>query len=459
MNPSPLPLPECYLADLPSEAEVTTDLIREAWLALQRNREQHLEGMTTQAVTHGLETAAALWLEPDSSYMRRAMATGPDQLGFSGETLEAGLRQMFASITVSELETWIEQDLGHPNRLDEFCASGPERGSGRRSKAIGPAALAHFTAGNIPASPVASMVAGLLIRSAQFVKCAKGSSLIPRLFAHSIREVSPHLGACIEIAEWPRQREDLNQALIEPAECVTATGTNETVTALRSATPITKRFVGYGHKLSFAYLAADALTRDQIESLATTAARDVCAWDQLGCLSPHVIYAEEGGGASAEFFAGQLAAALAQHEERAPRGNLSPEDAAAIRSRRSFYEVRAAHSSETKLWQSDDSTAWTVVYEADAQFQASCLNRFVYVKGVDRLESALRGADPVRHLVSTVGVAGSSSRVAELAARLGEWGVARICPVGGMQAPPLTWRHDGRPVLNDLVRWSDWETS
>ena len=70
--------------------------------------------------------------------------------------------------------------------------------------------------------------------------------------------------------------------------------------------------------------------------------------------------------------------------------------AAAIASRRAFYEVRAAHSPETRMWRSADSTAWTVVYEADARFQASCLNRFIYVKGVSDLAEALQNADNVR---------------------------------------------------------------
>jgi len=26
-----------------------------------------------------------------------------------------------------------------------------------------------------------------------------------------------------------------------------------------------------------------------------------------------------------------------------------------------------------------------------------------------------------------------------------------------MQNPPLTWRHDGRPALADLVTWADFE--
>ena len=119
--------------------------------------------------------------------------------------------------------------------------------------------------------------------------------------------------------------------------------------------------------------------------------------------------------------------------------------------------MRAAHSSETKLWYSEGSTAWTVVYEGDPLFQVSCLNRFIYVKGVSGLGQALRGADGIRGKVSTVGLAAAEDQACDIATELARWGVARVCPLGEMQHPPLTWRHDGRPSLGDLVTWTDWE--
>src|SRR5262249_23471090 len=145
--------------------------------------------------------------------------------------------------------------------------------------------------------------------------------------------------------------------------------------------------------------------RQNASQLASRAAADVTAWNQLGCLSPHVIYVEAGGQLTAEQFAALLAEELARQEESEPRGELPVETAATIASRRSFYDVRAAHSPDTRQWRSKDSTAWTVVYEADPRFQVSCLNRFIYVKGVKDLTEALEGADSVRGSVSTVGVA------------------------------------------------------
>ena len=133
------------------------------------------------------------------------------------------------------------------------------------------------------------------------------------------------------------------------------------------------------------------------------------------------------------------------------------DEASAISSRRSVYELRASHSAETRIWRSSESTAWTVVFEADPRFQSSCLNRFVYVKSVRNLEQLFHGADAIRGKVSTVGIAVPEHRSQSVAEQLGRWGVSRVCPLGKMQNPPLTWRHDGRPALGDLISWTDWE--
>jgi len=183
----------------------------------------------------------------------------------------------------------------------------------------------------------------------------------------------------------------------------------------------------------------------------------VTAWNQHGCLSPHVVYVENGGAVTPEQFAELLAEELERREETEPRGDLPAEAAATIASRRAFYEVRAAHSPDTRHWCSRNSTAWTVVYEADPRFQLSCLNRFIYVKAVKDLEEALQNAEAVRGQVSTVGLAAPDDKVQVLAKDLAGWGVPRICRLGQMQEPPLTWRHDGRPALADLIIWTDWE--
>ncbi len=450
-------LPSYFLADLPTEAELTPGLITEACQTLKRNREQFLEGRTTDSIIRVLDRLGRDWQSDDFPYRQMALRDGPAATGFSAEVLAAGLNQFFQQWTAANFESLLRQELGHAQRLDDFFHNEHEGHSNRTAMALGPRLLAHIAPGNIPVPALTEMALGLLTRSAQFVKCASGQALVPRMFAHSLYEADRKLGACLEIAAWKGGSEHLESALFAEADCIVATGSDETLAAIRPKLPPAARFVGHGEQVSFGYITREALERET-HAIVERAAADVTAWNQRGCLSPHVIYVEESGGGSGEDFANSLAHKLEALEKTHPRGTLSANDAAAIATRRAFYEVRAAHSPETRMWASRESTAWTVIFENDPQFQISCQNRFIYVKVVPGLTEVFQGAELVRNKTSTVGLACDSTQTAELARRLAHWGAKRICPLGQMQHPPLGWRHDGRPPLGDLVAWIDWET-
>ena len=119
--------------------------------------------------------------------------------------------------------------------------------------------------------------------------------------------------------------------------------------------------------------------------------------------------------------------------------------------------MRAATDDGTRLWTSEGSTDWTVIFETDPQWQTSCANRLVYVKEVQNIEETQRHLEPIREFLSTAGIAAPDERVEELATGFARFGVTRVCPIGRMQSPPLTWRHDGQPALVNLVTWTDWE--
>ena len=450
-------LPNYFMADLPAEATLSAMMITEACQTLKRNREHYLQARSMANVIRLLSEISENWLRPDYPFRKLALEQGPSATGFSTPVLAAGLNAFFSQLTSENLQALLIQELGHAQRLDILSATTGEQKSKRAAVANGPELLAHIAAGNIPNPTLMSIVLGLLLRSAQFVKCASGTSLLPRLFAHSLYEAEPKLGACLEIAEWRGGDANLEAAMFAEADCVTATGTDETLAAIRQRLPMNVRFLGYGHRVSFGYIAKEVLSGFNAKEIVARAASDIVAWNQLGCLSPHVIYVEHGGGVSPEKFAELLAEELARREESEPRGPVTAETAATIASRRGFYEVRAAHSPETQHWCSKDSTAWTVVYEADPRFQLSCLNRFIYVKGAANLTEALQSADSVRGKVSTVGLAATEDKAPALVTQLARWGVTRVCALGQMQNPPLTWRHDGRPALGDLVTWTDWE--
>lgn len=435
-------LPDYFLADLPPEALLTPGMVAEACDVLKRNREKFLLSRSTDDMIKILCEVAAEWLRPENPFRRLALEKGPAHTGFSRVVLERGLDEFFRRFTPANFQALLVQDLGARN-ANHFWH--------------GPQLLVHVAAGNLPNPALMSLTLGLLTRSAQFMKCASGAAFLPRLFAHSIYEADHKLGACLELAEWRGGNAELENVLFATADCVTATGTDETLDAIRAKAPANARFLGYGQRVSFGCVAREALREEEVAQVVSRAADDVIAWDQNGCLSPHAFYVEERGAVETDQFAELLAVELAKREVAEPRGTIRVETAGEIASRRSMYETLAAHRGDIKIWASQNSTAWTVVFEHQVRFHFSPLNRFVFVKPVAEVAGVFEGIDELHGKVSTVGIAAPPEKMKELARQFAHWGVTRICPLGQMQNPPLTWRHDGRPALGDLVTWTDCE--
>jgi hypothetical protein len=448
-------LPNYFLADLPPGDSLTPSIVTEACRTLKRNRARYLQERTTASIVRTIASISSNWLDAEYPFRQQALAEGPTATGFSAQTLAHGLDTLFSSLTADRLNSLLVQDLGHADRLDRPAQNGCDREFSRAAIVTGPELLTHITGGVLPNPVITGITFGLLTRSAQFVKCATGTSFLPRLFAHSLYASEPKLASCLEIAEWRGGDALLEDALFAESDCVCAMGSDQTIASLRPR--VRGKFLGHGHRVSFGYLTRESVSGFNLSKLVQRAAADVAAWDQLGCLSPHVFYVETGGAVTPEQFAAKLAAELATLEQTRPRGPVLTETAAAITTRRSFYEVRASASADTRLWASAGSTAWTVVFEADPAFAPSCLHRFIHVKAAPSLADALRAADRVHGRVSTVALAAAEDRAQNMVRDLARWGVIRVCAVGDMQNPPITWRHDGRPSLGDLVTWTDWE--
>ncbi len=455
-------LPHYFLADLPPEAELSPVIISAACDTLKRNCVKYLLPRSTEEIIKLLCAVGTEWLQPENKFRRLALEFGPLETKFSKAVLQRGLDGFFRQFTPENFHALLAQDFGDGVTSDACGVkkSGDEAQHAARSTQHiwrGPELLVHIAAGNLPNPTLMSLTLGLLTRSAQFVKCASGTSLLPRLFAHSIYEFDHKLGTCLELAEWGGGNVDLENALFAEANCVTVTGADKTLAAVRARLPEKVRFIGYGQRVSFGYIAREVLRDETIAETVSRAADDIVAWDQNGCLSPQVIYVEERGAVESDKFAELLGVELARREIAEPRGEITMEAAAEIATRRALYETLAAHRGDVKLWRSLHSTAWTVVFEHDVRYRFSPLHRFIFVKPVPDASVALHGLDDLHGKVSTAGIAAPPEKTRELAATFARWGVTRICPLGQMQNPPLTWRHDGRPALGDLVTWTDVE--
>ncbi|MGB0419879.1 MAG: acyl-CoA reductase [Limisphaerales bacterium] len=450
-------LPNYFLADMGSGQRLEPKTLREACLTLKRNRRQYLQERTTPTLIRTLANVAENWTLEHYPIRKWTLERGPQETGFPLTTLTKGIDQFMAQMNETSLQALIQQDLGHLKRLDQPCSNEADPSGQRLSMAFGSELIFHISGGALPNAIFTHMILGILTKSAQLIKCPSGGSFLARMLAHSLYDADPKLGTCLEVAEWEGGDHELETIAMEEAETITATGSDATLASVHQRVTPSKRFLAYGHKVSAALITKGALQGLSTRKLLHKVVDDIVAWNQRGCLSPHVIYVEDNPDLPPIQFAERLADYLQDRELEEPRGSILPGEAARIRSRRSFYTIRAAHAPGTAFWESKGNTNWTVVFEEDPIFQTSCLNRFIYVKRIERVKEVIDGLESMHGKVSTLALAAAPSEADEIVEVMGRWGVSRICPIGSMQQPPLGWRHDGRPALGDLVRWVDWE--
>ncbi|MDC0325761.1 hypothetical protein OAM01_03280, partial [bacterium] len=278
---------------MPSSDALTPAMLTDACLTLKRNRLKYLEERSTPSLIRTLANVAEHWTYPKYPIREYTLSKGPEMTGFPSATLEKGLLDFMKEITEENLQALVEQDLGHLRRLDEPCGNESDRSGQRMSMALGSELILHITGGTLPNGVFTNIILGILTKSAQLVKCASNAAFLPRMFAHSIYDTDPKLGACLEIAEWSGGDEAMEEAVYSEANLVTAMGSDKTIACIRKRLSPQIRFLGYGHQVSVGYIAKGALQGFGIRSLLNKTVDDIVAWNQLGCLSPHVIYIEE----------------------------------------------------------------------------------------------------------------------------------------------------------------------
>jgi hypothetical protein len=410
--------------------------------ALRELREagRALRAHSAAAVLEALGAVLEEWRDPASTPRRTLAAELPKAAGFTQPVVERGLALALGGWTSGALRELYERELG--------TAAVPTA----LRIASGFPITAVLLAGAIPSAALVPILAPLALRSAVLAKPAARDPLTAQLLRASLARRDAALAAALRVVAFDA-REDAALDAFVSADCVVATGSDATVARLSARVPPPRRFVGYGHRVSFAALGAEALAGAALEEASARLALDVALWDQLGCLSPIALLVA-GDAAAARRAAEALAAALAHTETELPRGEVAPEAAARIASERAEAEMRAAADGRAALLA---GAAWTVVAEADARPRPAPLHRFVRVLPCATPDGVAAALAPYGRHLAAVGLAGFGAGAPGLGAALAAAGASRLCPLGAMQAPPLAWCHDGAGVLAPLARLTDLE--
>jgi hypothetical protein len=395
-----------------------------------------------------LDAAAARWLDAGDPLRRAAEAWLPRITGYAPLTVRESLDHLFGGLRADPLNRLLRGEIGEPDALDRFIP----RGAGA-VRALGPKLTVLWASGNVPVASIPTIFHALLLKSPCLVKASTAEPLLPALVARSLAESAPWLAGAVAALSWPGDEEALGRAALRHADAVVAYGGADALAAARGWAPPEARFRACGPRVGFGVVGREQLFPEALEDLAARAARDVALFDQQGCMSPHLLYVEEGGAVPARELAARIAAALAGWESRAPRRPLDPAEAAAVHQLRAAHEMRAFADPETALFASPEGTAWSVLLDPEPAFRPSCLNRVLRVTPIADLARVPDLVAPFAAHLQTVVAALDAARLAALAERLASLGVTRIAPLGRAQEPDLTAPHDGYPRLADLVRW------
>jgi hypothetical protein len=330
-------------------------------------------------------------------------------------------------LTSEKISRWIELELG------KFLSNpGPQTYGNQHCLTLPLSPILHIVSENTPHAALQSLIRGVIVGATNRVKLPQKGLPEVDIFTRALpKEIRPELAA------------DVRPGWMEEAEAIVVFGSDETVQEFaRKALPA-QRFLAHGHKISFGLIwgACDPLVPEGI-------ARDVFPFDQLGCLSPQFFYV---AGDSAEF-AFRLSMLLDRRHEKPAATTRGRRTAAALRAFREEWKFRAATEPGVFFRESLGNLDWVVIHDPNPGLVDNPLHGTIFIKPMPSDPGS--ALSPIRRLISTIGLYPVNIESVNLAVRLG---AQRICQIGQMQKPPVTWHHDGWPALGSFLRYVDVE--
>ena len=431
---------------------LTTDDLQRICQTLVAARAQLTEMPLTRIIA-AIDATARRLRDPDAPDYDALINAIAAFTGYSTAMAVHVLDRMSTDWLAAPLHRLVHDEFGGPDAIDAFI----ERADGIRARAVAPPLTFHVFSGNVPGVSVTSMVRALLVKSAVLGKSAAGEPFLAARFAQRLAQVDPAIGACLAITYWSGGDLQLEATALQHANAVVHYGAATAIASLRARAPAHVRFIEHGPRISFAIVNAAIVDDEAGGRAARELARAVALFEQQGCVSPQSAYVVGNEAAAARRFAARVASALEDVQREFPRGIIDAAEATAVRELRTNAEFRAIRGENVELW-TGENLAWTVVLDTAPDFAGTCLNRTLLVKHATAWDDVVAHLRPFGTLLQTVGVAGFESQpLHELATALTDAGATRVTSLADMPWPPVSWHHDGRGPLTELIRWADFE--
>jgi hypothetical protein len=460
-------------------------LAPEQWGALLKGLQQGrtVSGRDVLARWQTVLDAARVQLAERSAEMLPALATCT---GYSPQMLAMALglgdliSPQMLSAALQFQPTWSvaagwERMPGLPGRVRFF----PQHASDRaRARLPGKAPMCRsapsvdlvlgYAAGNVPGTALLIALLGGLanyasgngtLAPAVLVRNSRHEPLFAPWALSIVETLDPTLVAGLSVLIWDYEDKALQRELMRRAGLMIAAADDDTIAtldAVRAKSAPALRFHRHGHKVSFAVIGdrraevggrksevdgPQSTTRNLTSDIPLLAALDSALWDQNGCLSARVHFADD-----AEEYAAALVERMRGLATVLPRGatprRLAHRAFDAYTALTGSGRVRVCSTYDDDFAVVVDARAWDA--ETLHRTVNACQGRVIVVrpvKNVMDVPSLLRWL-PASNLQS-VSVAMDEARVLEFAEAAGAGGVTAVRSLGRAAFPQLAYSWDG----------------
>ena len=193
-------------------------------------------------------------------------------------------RQMFCQESLHyRLRVELGEDYGKPVTYTPFF-----KGYSVTENIYPLGVLLHIAAGNADGLPAFSVLEGLLTGNINILKLPAAEGGISVRLLLELIKADPDLAEYIYVFDYSSNDIVHMEKLISAADAIVVWGGREAVTALRKLVPPNIRIIEWGHKVSFAYVTREGITRDSLTGLAT----NIADTNQLLCSSLQGVFVD-----------------------------------------------------------------------------------------------------------------------------------------------------------------------
>ncbi len=326
-----------------------------------------------------------------------------------------------------QLDAWLDSIDRH--HLEQLVSSA--------TRPLGRGRVLTLAPGNLPIVAAECLILGVLAGVRHQLALSTRASGLTRALESALRDQLPGLDKELELLVWRELDSADRVRKLRGADRVVAYGNAETIDWIAVRAGPHKTVVPHGPSLAVAWIEPDLLSPESRSAALHCLARDLAAFDQRGCRSPHILFVV-GSPATADALARELAEdALPAISERWPRGALSDEEIVDL------FMDRLTSESLGRVIEGD---GWRITLETDPRVaRPSPLGRTIRVYSV-------RDAGEISSLLETLPApVGCFATPQGVAPPIALHSTTEVVPLGQLQQPLFDHRHDGRHRLDELL--------